>query len=428
MTDLSTDQIQLLSRYRLPGLDLGDGFVYPLYNGRSILNIPSSICKIFGVPDLGAGPLDHEILSPFRDNIQRLILVLMDALSLHRFQDWMQKGMLPVWSELVEQGQLNALTSVTPSTTSSALTSLWTGRSPKEHGVTGYEMWLKEYGLVANTILYTPMSFQTGGIGSLKHAGFEPEKFIKFPTLGSHLWKHGVTTYILQHRSILRSDLSTILFKDADIQGFHTATDLWINLRNLIESRGQEKMFTWVYWSEVDHFGHLYGPDNERTAAEFGSFSHAMQTLFLSALKSKERKSTLLILTADHGQITTPTNGHYELRYHPRLLENLHIGPTGENRLAYLHLRPGRIEDAREYIKTTWPGSFDCIDSARAIDAGLFGPGAPHPDLLDRTGDMILAARQDAYLWWADKKNRMLGRHGGLSPEEMLVPFFCVRL
>ena len=86
--------------------------------------------------------------------------MLVDALSLHRLQRWMSDGTAPVWSRLAEQGKLAALTSITPSTTSAALTSLWTGRSPAEHGVVGYELWLKEYGVVSNMILHSPISFR----------------------------------------------------------------------------------------------------------------------------------------------------------------------------------------------------------------------------------------------------------------------------
>jgi hypothetical protein len=428
MPDLSQKQLPVLSQHGFNTIGLPEEFIFPQYYGRSILNIPSSICKLLGAPGLGADPLTSDLLAPIGDDIQRVVLVLMDALALHRLREWMYSGVAPVWAELVERGQLNALTSITPSTTSAALTSLWTGRSTTEHGITGYEMWLKEYGLVANTILHSPMSFKSGNAGSLKRAGFEAEKFVCFPTLGSHLAAHGLKTYALQHKSILNSGLSTILFQDVDIQAFHTAADLWINLRTLLEYNAEERLFAWVYWSEVDHFGHLYGPDDERTAAEFANFSHAMETLFLSRLNENVKQGTLLILTADHGQITTTNNPHYELRNHPELVNHLHIAPTGENRLAYLYPRPSQSEPVRTYLENNWPGQFSLIDTLDAIDAGLFGPGKPHPGLLDRLGDMIIAARGDAYLWWADKDNHLIGRHGGLHPEEMLVPFLVTRL
>ena len=99
---------------------------------------------------------------------------------------------------LVRRGTLGALTSVVPSTTSAALTSLWTGRSPAEHGVLGYEVFLKEYGLVANMITHAPASYE-GEVGSLQHAGFDPESFLPVPTIGPHLAAAGIESHAFLH-------------------------------------------------------------------------------------------------------------------------------------------------------------------------------------------------------------------------------------
>lgn len=131
----------------------------------------------------------------------------------------MDGGQLPIFSELVQNGCLIPLTSIVPSTTSSALSSLWTGRSPAEHGIVGYEMWMKEYGMVVNTIVQAPMSYKND-FGSLVKAGFIPEEFIPFTTLGTHLAKHQVRSYAFQHYSISRSGLSKMLFKDTANQPF----------------------------------------------------------------------------------------------------------------------------------------------------------------------------------------------------------------
>lgn len=124
----------------------------------------------------------------------------------------------------------------------------------------------------------------------------------------------------------------------------------------------------------------------------------------------------------------TRPDSYYDLRKHPNFTRRLHIQPTGENRLAYLYIRPGQSEAVREYIERTWPAQFKMIDAAYAVESGLFGPGAPHPGLLERVGDVIVVAKDQAYLWWANKDNLIYGRHGGLHPQEMLVPFLAVGL
>jgi len=212
--DYESNQIRNLHEFRLPGLDLGGDFLYPDYVGRSILNVPAAICRLLEVPEMGAEAVAYEPVYALGKNVQRVILVLMDALSLHRLQRWMSDGTAGIWQALAQGGMLAPLTSITPSTTSAALTSLWTGQSAAVHGIIGYEMWLKEYGVVANMIVHAPNSFQNDA-GSLAKAGFTPEGFMPLATLGPHLAAHGVQTYAFQHRSIAHSGLSQMFLKDA---------------------------------------------------------------------------------------------------------------------------------------------------------------------------------------------------------------------
>jgi hypothetical protein len=433
MPDLTAQLLPRLQSNCLPGLDLDSDYLYPDYNGGSILNIPTSLCQLMGIPGLNGKPLYTEVLVPLLEGgpVRRIVLVLMDALSLHRLQRWSQGSGLsqtaPIWGQIIQEGLLAPLTSIVPSTTSAAITSLWTGRSTAEHGVAGYELWLKEYGVVANMITQSPMYFHNSG-GSLTQAGFDPEKYLPFPTLGTHLATHGVKTYALQHHSIVHSGLSKMFLGNVNVQAFSTPSDLWVNARHLLEMHADERMYVWVYWGELDHLSHFYGPDDERCVAEFASFSTAFERLFLSHLSPEARRETLVILTADHGQIQTHKSPKYNLHHHPEFTRRLHLQPTGENRLAYLYLRPGQFDEVTDYMNRAWPEQFRLVDPPAAVSAGLFGPGKPHPRLLDRLGDVMAVARNNAYWWWADKENKLQGRHGGLSSDEMLVPFLASRL
>ncbi|MBC8503470.1 MAG: alkaline phosphatase family protein [Anaerolineales bacterium] len=428
MPDLSTKLLNSIQRHRLPRLDLEGDFIYPKYEDQSILNIPSSICRWLDAPDLGAGPLRPEILLSPGDGIRRVILVLMDALSLHRFRGWLENGDLPIWGSLVEDGLLAPLTSITPSTTCAATTTLWTGQSPASHGIVGYETFLKEYGLVANMILHTPMTFRGGGLGSLEHTGFKPEEFLPVPTLGPHLCAHGITPYAFQSHHIAHSGLSRMFMQDVEIRPFSTPAEMWINVRQLIEHKPKDRIYSWIYWGQVDGLSHYYEPADERVLAEFSNFSYAFEEFFIKRLGPSARKDTLLILTADHGQINTLDDPKYLYKNHPQLDEMLHLKPTGENRLMFLYVRPGELNAVKEYFDQTWPGQFSLLDPEHAIENGLFGSGEMHPRLRERLGDLVVIPHENAYLWWGDKDNFLRGRHGGLTPEEMLVPFLAVRL
>ena len=430
MPDLTSQLIPHLKAHKIPGLDLPEPLVHPNYDGYSILNTPNGLCSLLDIPPKnGTPPLAPEILVPLGNGIQKVLVVLMDALTLHRLQAWMADRPDMVWNQLAEDGVLAPLTSISPSTTSAALSTYWTGVPASVHGVTGYEMWLKEYGMVVNSILHTPFSFRGGPVGSLSQAGFLPKEFLPADPNGPHFAAHGVTPHVFQDYSIIDSGLSQMFFDQTQKHGTGSAVDMWYRIHQLWESSKDEKLFAWAYWPIVDGLSHFHGPDDLRVKEEFAAFSQAFETLFLNKLSAKAQENTVVILTADHGQITTnKEDDHYDLRNHPDFTRRLHIMPTGENRLAFLHIRPGQTEAVREYVERTWPNQFTLLESAYAMEKGLFGPGSRHPGLLDRTGDMIAIASGNAYWWWSNKPNPLIGRHGGLSAEEMIVPFLAARL
>ncbi|KAA3642847.1 MAG: hypothetical protein DWQ07_20195 [Chloroflexi bacterium] len=428
MPDLTSALLPALQANRIPELDLGGDFIYPAYAGQSALNLPASICHWLGVPQLGNAPLISDILDNFEGPFKRVVVILADALALHRLQRWMSDGSAPVWEGLAEKGILAPLTSLAPSTTSTVLPTLWSGASPAEHGMVGYELWLREYSVVSNMILHSPITYY-GDVGSLSRAKFDPETFLHVPMLGTHLKEHGVSTHVYQPSTILGSGLSKILFKDTHVHGYLEPADLWLNVRQLFESRPDEHMYTWVYWPLIDTYSHKYGPDTEYPQASFANFSATFEREFLNALKDELREDTLLLLTADHGQITTHDNPHYDLSNHDNLARRLHMNPTGENRMMYLYIQPGQVDAVQEYIERSWPNQFSVVDSQYALHKGLFGPGEPDERVAQRLGELTVTARGDAYLWWMwQKANPLIGRHGGLTAEEMLVPLLGARL
>ncbi|MGB2895179.1 MAG: alkaline phosphatase family protein, partial [Anaerolineales bacterium] len=230
------------------------------------------------------------------------------------------------------------------------------------------------------------------------------------------------------HYSISGSGLSRMHYRDVQLHTFGGIPDLWIGVRRLADQPIRKKRYIWVYYGGVDGLSHRHGPDSEQAQADFASFTSSMMEDFVRQVSPEAGAKTLLLLFADHGQITTHKDPHFELRNHPDLTQRFHILPTGENRLAYLYLRPGHDEAVNEYIKNTWPGSFTTIPSDHALKAGLFGPGLPARLSPDRLGDLTVLTHGDSYLWWADKENPLIGRHGGLSSEEMLVPLLAARL
>jgi hypothetical protein len=155
-------------------------------------------------------------------------------------------------------------------------------------------------------------------------------------------------------------------------------------------------------------------------------FAQSFQAGLLQDDHRRGLPKTLVLLLSDHGQIKSTPNPHYELKQHLDLTRRLTLPPTGESRLAYLYPRPGQAAAVDEYVDRIWPHQFTSLPASYLADKGLFGPGQAHPMAASRLGDTTLISRAQAYLWWPASENTMLGRHGGLSEQEMLVPFLAV--
>lgn len=426
MTSLIPELLPVLTAHRLPHINTGPGSVYPYYERRSLISLPASICHWLSIPPFGAPALTDDILEAMGGPFQHVVMLVVDGLGLEQLTHFSSSAdqagshRTSFWKQLLDEAVLAPITSIAPSTTAAALTSLWTGQPAAVHGVMGYEMYLKEYSLIANMITHAPASF-TGDVGGIKRAGFDPETFLPVPTFGPHLARHDIQVNALQHMAIARSGLSTMLFPGVNVIPFRSPSDLWVTLPSLMKKNTTQRMYTYIYWGELDELSHRYGPLNERVDLEFSLFSFLLEG-FLNDLRKQARGDTLFLMTADHGHLHTPKSPFYELRNHPGLNECISMYPSGESRLAYLYVKPGAEQRLEDYVGATWPGKFQLVPTHEALQAGLFGPGSAHPYLGNRVGDAILFAQDDAYLWWANHENPLLGRHGGMTQVEMVVP------
>ena len=412
---------------KLTGLKNYQDILLPNYDGYSLANLTPSISRWLGGPDLPAPVFSDAILKHFAPGYKRVVLLLVDALGYNQLVRLMEQGKADFWQRNLGKGTLIPLTSISPSTTSTALTTIWTGSTPNQHGIIGYEMWVKSLSMVINTILHSPITF-AGDVGGLARAGFDPVNFLGMTTLGEQFATRGIESHAFVPASIANSGLSRMHHVGTQLHGYTAESDFLANLRDLLNSRPNNRKFVYAYWSHVDSLMHRYGTYNERVTEQFSSFSAAFERILLNKLEPWAREDTLFLLTADHGSVETPTIPSYELSSHPELVNMLVMQPTCEGRLPYLYVKPGEIDTVRQYFEHAWPGQFDLITRQQVLDSGLLGSGKPNNDLANRIGDLVAIPHGNAYLWWVNRANVMQGRHGGLHPDEMLVPLYALPL
>lgn len=431
MNAILANEIEHQLRVRqVPGLP--DHFILPDYAGYSIANIAPTIARMFDIDLEGSAPLlPEDLWSDAATDVECVILLLLDAVGYLQLRRYLAAE-TSLFTRLTLEGRLFPVTSVFPSTTVSALTSIWTGVAPLVHGFLGTTLLLPEQGVLANMLKMAPAGY-TGG-GGLEKWGWEADRFVRAPSLAQRLEATGISTVAHTHRHFIGSILTQIFLRGIDdLRGYLDLSDLWINLRQtLTERRAGERLFVDVYWGRVDNTGHVYGTENEYMPSALRHFARSLEEDFLSTLAPETRENTLLIVAADHGQIATPPEQVVRLPDHPRLQETLLLPPAGESRAAYLYARPGETGALNAYVSEHLTEEFVVLDTERALEAGLWGPPQEVPPALRvRLGDVVLVSRNDARLSTRreeDDSSSLRGHHGSLTSEEMLVPLLMVRL
>jgi hypothetical protein len=433
---LASEYERIIRDFQLPELAASlqdEEFILPQYGGHSIANLAQTVVSLLGkeldealVRAKLEPALPGDAWQQLAGGVRTVIVVVLDAvgyLGLKRMLEREEIG----FGWMVEQGTLVPLTSVFPSTTMAAMSSIWTGRTPADHGFLGRRLFLSEYGFLADMIRLMPALH--GQPGSLMQWGWEPEAFIPVPHLAQLLSEAGVRTVAHLYGPHAGGGLSRLFLRGVEhVEGFLNSCDMWINVQDTLVQRGEAPLLVSVYWAGTDDVAHMYGPEDERLEAAVRQLAQSFEHDFLVDLPASAREGTVVIITADHGQVETPPQQAVHLADHPELKEMLLWPPSGEPRASFLHVRPSYDEKVRNYVAACLADRFLVLDMEQAIAAGLFGFGGMPSESRHRLGDLLLLAREDSRLIPEGASAGHRGEHGSLRPEEMLVPLLMARL
>lgn len=402
--------------------------VLPCYDGHSLVNVPATMAQALGATLPGtAAPLERPYLEPLGEGLTQLVCVLVDALGYRHLQAQMLRRPGSIWERLAHDGALLPFTSVFPSTTATALASLLTGVEPVAHGLLGYELWLREHGVLAQMLQLKP-ALGPDGV-SLLDWGFCPETFLPAPGIGATLSAQGIATVAVNYRGYLQSPLSRMLYRGfGRMVGYRDVAEMWERAAQLVASRPAGKRLILAYWGQIDEAIHAHGSADGAWEAQFEALTRAFEEHFINRLTAQQRQRTGLVVCADHGWVDAPVESAHDTEADPVFARELLIPYSGEARAAYLHLRRGPRPEALAALRETLGPGYDVVEMDRAIAAGLFGRGLAAPESLARLGHALVIARGQRYLDRRDKRLKIRGRHGGLAPEEMLIPWLAVRL
>jgi hypothetical protein len=401
-------------------------FILPDYHGRSLANVPSTIAALLGAPFVGLPPLNEALWRPLGNGVRRVVLLLVDAMGWNLYERDQA-----VFDELLPAPTASGqLTSVFPSTTVAALSSLWTGVAPAGHGMVGLHLFLPEFAVLGQMIGFSPVFGRYPD--ALFDAGLEPETFLEHPGMAEQLGTAGIPVHSFKGKEIIESGLSKMHDRGAAGQhGAFTLTDMLVELRGLLEEKPSQPLVAMAYWPAIDTLSHFRGWQSAAVAAELRTILAQIQTVFFAPLSHRAREGTVFLLLADHGQIASPPSQHIVLETHPDLHQLLLMQPAGDPRTAYLYARQGQQQALLDYIEAHLSHFVTALPAADALATGLLGPAPYASKTAERIGDVIVIMRYGHMLVpQAHRENlsRFISMHGGLTADEMLVPFLAWRL
>jgi hypothetical protein len=368
-------------------------FVEPAYGARSLVDVLPAVAQALGVGGV-LGPVPPSDLT--LPEAPSYVVLLVDGLGHELLARHPQEA--PYLSELRE-GTAPATVGV-PSTTATSLTSLGTAMPPGSHGVLGYTTRIPGTERLLNALQWSK--------------DVDPTQWQPHPTAFGRLAAAGVTTTTVNKREFADSGLTRASSRGAEYVGADLVGERMVAA---VSGSAGAPSLTYLYDPDLDWTGHRYGVDSEQWRAELAAVDTSVQQL-----RERLRPETRLLVVADHGMVDPAPGSRIEIDDVPGLRDGVAL-VGGEARFRHLYCRGGAVADVLATWRAVLGPRAEVLSRDEAFARGWFGPATPLAR--PRVGDVVVACRDDhAILSAADFpiEPHLVGMHGSLTPEEMLVP------
>lgn len=384
--------------------------IKPNYSGGSILNLSVSMGDFLGIKS------QYHTLTGELDKVQgkRILLIIIDGLGYTHLMQYCGGCEEAKWL-----GEVNELTTVFPSVTSTVLTTLSMMVPPGVHGVLGTIMYVKEVGGLVNTLTMGLMP-DDNRRSRLRDLGYDPKViFYGGSTIFEEGKLNGYKSIVVIPRG-LSGGLSDLIYRGAEVKEYISIYDSLILASRALE----DNSLVYVYIPTLDTIQHEYGPDSVEYRV---ALIELMNTL--GRLVRHLPQSVTVIITADHGQVQVNQGDVINLKTMSKLMDSLFIAPYGEPRALQLKLTDkSQEQDVRDELSSMGRGLliYDFNEVSQ-----LLGEVTSYTRL--RMGDLWIIPTDSTVLIYPyklgdDKVMKFKGHHAGLLRQEMSIPLSIINL
>ena len=380
-----TQRVAKLPRTWSTGAVVNSQPILPDYSGANVRGIVPALLAPRGV----ALP---RWMPSFVGVADQVVVLVIDGLGWEQWQSRLH--LTPTMATM----QASAITTVAPSTTATALTSIATGLTPGEHGLVGYRIELG--GDIVNVLRWHT---ERGDVRR-SHPPRDVQTFAPF--LGE------------SPPVISRAELEGSAFTEAHLRGSRPTG--WRVASSIAVEIGRQmaagERFVYAYYDGIDKIAH------ERGFGDFYDAELATVDALIARVLQAMPATAALVVTADHGQVHV---GNNIVRPTPALLAMVRA-QSGEGRFRWLHARAGCQRDLLVAAQNDHADQAWVVSREQTIDEGWFGPVVSAP-VAARLGDVALVAREPVTFFDPADSGpfELVCRHGSLTSAEMYVPLLA---
>lgn len=353
---------------------------------------------------------------------QRVGVILIDAFGWEFVQRHLDH---PLLRRCAQDGLLVPMASQFPSTTTAHVTTIHSGLPVGEHGL--YE-WRVLEPFAGRTIIPLTSSWaDEGPRDGLRAAGVPPERYVPTPSFYEHLAAQGIESIAIEPAAFSPSTFDEVALRGARVQTHAGLPDAAAQLATALAAPAGAPRYVFAYADEVDATGHLFGPSSPEFAAASRATLDGLDRALFGPDAPTYAPDTVLVLTADHGQVDVhPERTDYVDLLWPELRDLLRTGAggrplaaAGSGRDLFLHIAPEHVGRVVAELRTRLGELGTVHATADMLAAGWFGPRIG-PRLLARLAEVCVLPAAGRMAWWSTLGGsaHFRGHHGGRTPAE----------
>lgn len=399
------------------------GFVRPAWEDYCFANIPDTVLALFDGD--ARRPLPDDVFDGIDTNtVDHVVVALIDGFGWNHFHR--ARPDHPFLGTLAERATVTPLTSIYPSETAAAITTHNTATQPCEHGVLGWWAYLEEFGEAIQTLPFVDDDGESVVDQYDTDASVlvdERPVYDRFPT-------ESVVVATAGQGDSAYSQQTTAGARHRD---YHNVAQGTYRVREELET-ASEPTYCYLYVPSVDSLAHHAGVAHPETDAQLGYVLAALQREVVDMLDPTVAGRTLLVVTADHGEVDSTPETTVDLRttaldeYLRRDANGDPLRPMGGPRNLQFHAREGYGDALVAELESDLAPLDPLVLTREAVlNADLFGDREPSERFERRCPDVVAVPRE-GFADVDDDELSYVGNHGGLHPDEMLVPFAAARI